>query len=150
VTDVLFYHLTSTPLEATLPSLVERSLARGWRVHVQGTDAARLTQFDQLLWSYAKEGFLPHGIDGDGNETEQPVLLSTHAEAKNTAQLLMLIDGARHEPSNFSNFERVCVFFDGNEATALNQARADWKAVKAADLEAKYWAQEGGKWVQKQ
>ncbi len=150
MTDVLFYHLTSTPLEATLPSLVERSLARGWRVHVQGSDAARMQHFDQLLWSYTQEGFLPHAIAGEGNDAEQPVLLSTQSKAANNPQLLMLIDGARHDPQGFSEFERVCVFFDGNDAQALDLARADWKAVKAANLEAKYWAQDNGKWMQKQ
>ena len=30
--EVLFYHLTSSPLEASLPEMLERSLARGWRV----------------------------------------------------------------------------------------------------------------------
>ncbi|HMR61928.1 DNA polymerase III subunit chi, partial [Amaricoccus sp.] len=30
--EVLFYHLTATPLDRTLPDLLEKSLARGWRV----------------------------------------------------------------------------------------------------------------------
>ena len=32
MTEVLFYHLEQQPLERVLPSLVERTLARGWRV----------------------------------------------------------------------------------------------------------------------
>lgn len=119
-------------------------------MHIQGADPARLNHFDKLLWSNSEEGFLPHGIAGEGNDAEQPVLLTTQTDAANNPQLLMLIDGARHDPQSFGKYERVCVFFDGNDAQALDLARADWKAVKAANLDAKYWAQDNGKWVQKQ
>ena len=36
--EVWFYHLTDRPLEATLPALLDRALAAGWRVAVRGTD----------------------------------------------------------------------------------------------------------------
>lgn len=150
MSDVLFYHLTTSPLEATLPQLLERSLARGWKVVVQATEQARLEHFDQYLWSYSKESFLPHAIAGAGGGDEaQPVLLTTLNDAANAPDLLMLIDGARRDPADFANFERVCLFFDGNDETALSNAREDWKGVKATGLEAKYWAQDDGRWVQK-
>jgi len=149
MTEVLFYHLTSSPLERTLPQLLERSLERGWKVVLQSPDPARLEHFDQYLWSYSKEGFLPHGLAGQGHDADQPVLLTTKDDAPNGAELLMLIDGARREPAEITGFERVCLFFDGNDEAAVATAREDWKAVKAADLAAKYWAQEDGRWVQK-
>ena len=37
MTEVLFYHLQRQPLERVLPTLLERSLARGWRVVVQAS-----------------------------------------------------------------------------------------------------------------
>ena len=42
MTDVLFYHLQHKPLEAVLPTLLEKSLERGWRAVVQATSAERL------------------------------------------------------------------------------------------------------------
>ena len=35
MTEVLFYHLEHQPLERVLPSLVEKTLERGWRAVVQ-------------------------------------------------------------------------------------------------------------------
>ena len=35
MTEVLFYHLEQQPLEKVLPTLVERTLQRGWRAVVQ-------------------------------------------------------------------------------------------------------------------
>ena len=37
MTEVLFYHLQNMSLESVLPSLLEKSLERGWRVVVQST-----------------------------------------------------------------------------------------------------------------
>ena len=47
--EVLFYRLSESPVEATLPGLIERSLERGWRVLVRvGTDAGLAFLDDQL------------------------------------------------------------------------------------------------------
>ncbi|MDP1909940.1 MAG: DNA polymerase III subunit chi, partial [Hyphomicrobium sp.] len=40
--EVLFYHLERTSLESVLPSLVARTLERGWRAVVQAGSQERL------------------------------------------------------------------------------------------------------------
>ena len=42
MTEVLFYHLQRQPLEAVLPTLLVKSLERGWRAVVQATTDERL------------------------------------------------------------------------------------------------------------
>ena len=49
MTEVLFYHLQRQPLEAVLPTLLERSLERGWRAVVQATTDERLASLDDHL-----------------------------------------------------------------------------------------------------
>jgi DNA polymerase-3 subunit chi len=61
----------------------------------------------------------------------------------------MLVDGARAAPEAMMAFARTCLMFDGADSAAVEAARSDWKAVTAAGLAAKYWAQEDGRWVQK-
>ena len=51
--EILFYHLLRQPLEAVLPSLLERSLARGWRAVVHAPSAERLQALDDHLWTIA-------------------------------------------------------------------------------------------------
>ena len=48
----------------------------------------------------------------------------------------MLVDGARAATAEMAGFERTCLLFDGHDARALEAARADWRAVKAAALPA--------------
>ena len=149
MSEVLFYHLTASTLEQTLPELLERSLARDWRVLVRSANEARLNALDEKLWTYRADSFLPHGISGMGQEAGQPILLTHGRENDNNADILMLVDGARIDCPEVVNFQRVCLIFNGHEQDALQAARADWKSVTEAGLEAKYWAQDNGKWVQK-
>ena len=145
--EIRFYHLTQTPLEHTLPSLLAKSLDRGWRVVVQGGDDARLKFLDAHLWTYADDSFLPHGLEGDG--AAQPIWLTTSSANPNDAGVLMLIDGAPATPERMAGFDLVTLFFDGADEAAVSRARENWKAVTDANLSAVYWAQENGTWVQK-
>jgi len=149
VAEVLFYQLTASPLEASLPEMLERSLARGWRVVLRCGSPEGMAMLDGLLWSYRDDSFLAHGTAQAGHAALQPIYLTLGEENPNAANVLMLVDGARAAPAEMAGFERTCLLFDGHDARALEAARADWKAVRAAALPAKYWAQEQGRWVQK-
>lgn len=149
MTEVLFYHLTETPLESALPGLLLRSLERGWKVCIQGTDRDGLDRLDRHLWTYDDRAFLPHGMDGGPHDDRQPILLSTEFNPDRQADILMLVDGAELPADRMGSLTRVCVFFDGNNPDQLDQTRAYWTRIKAAGLDAKYWAQDAGKWVQK-
>ncbi len=148
--EVLFYHLTRSPLEVTLPELLEKSRARGWKVLVRTGASERLGWLDERLWLGPDTGFLPHGLAGEPNSEEQPILLTDSKGASNGADILMLVDSAELDPGEVADFERVCVLFDGNDAAALASARTQWKDIVGAGCQAKYFAQEPTGWVQKQ
>lgn len=148
MTEVLFYHLTQTPLERTLPDLLEKSLGRGWRALVKSTDKERIAYLDDLLWTYNERNFLPHGVAGSFAD-KQPIYLTSGDETPNNADILMLIDGAAIDIDTLKPYARVCYFFDGNDPETVNIARQEWKKVTTAKLQAKYWAQDDGRWVQK-
>lgn len=141
---VLFYHLIrSTPAELLATNL-SRALAQGWRVMVRGTDLARLTQLDAVLWRGGEE-FLPHGLEGGPQDADQPVLLGQGA-AVNGAKVLALIDGARVEAAELAGMERVWVLFDGQDAPRVEAARTLWKTVVGGGHVAQYWTDESGRW----
>lgn len=147
--EVLFYQLTASPLEVSLPDLLERSLGRGWRVVLRCGSEAGMAGLDAMLWTYRDDAFLPHGTAAMGRAAAQPVYLTLGDENPNGAQVLMLVDGARATTADMAGYDRTCLIFDGRDDRALEEARADWRAVRAAGLPAKYWAQEQGRWVQK-
>jgi DNA polymerase III subunit chi len=148
MTDVLFYHLERQPLERVLPSLVDRTLARGWRAVVQAGSDERVDALDTLLWTYTEESFLPHGTRKDGNAAEQPVFLTTEDENPNGAAVRFLVDGA--ELADHSGYERIVYLFDGNDEDAVARARSQWKVAKGAGCAISYWQQTPeGRWENK-
>lgn len=147
--EAFFYHLTRRPLEAVLPDLLEKSLARGWRVSVRGTQAQRMDWLDQKLWLGPEEGFLPHGLAGGPHDADQPVLLTLDAEAANDPGCLMCIDGAELAPEEVKALDRVCVLFDGHDGAALQRARDQWRSLTGAGCKAQYWSEESGRWEKK-
>jgi len=144
-----FYHLTRGPLEATLPMLLRKALAAGWRVTVRGGDAERVAWLDEKLWLAGEGEFLPHGTAGGAFDADQPVLLTTSREVPNGAACLMAIDGAEVAPGEVAAMERVCILFDGNDPLAVDRARDQWKALTGAGCAAAYWSEESGRWEKK-
>jgi DNA polymerase-3 subunit chi len=147
--EVWFYHLTDSPLEVTLPVLLDKSLERGVRVVVRGRDHARLSWLDERLWLGSKESFLPHGLAGGPHDADQPVLLTAASGRPNGASYLVAVDGAEVAVADLDELERVSVLFDGNDAGAVEAARGQWRALTGAGARAVYWAESGGRWTRK-
>jgi DNA polymerase III subunit chi len=152
MTEVLFYHLDRLPLERVLPGLLERCLERNWRAVVQVGSDERCAALDAHLWTYRDDAFLPHGAVGEGGGARsarlQPVWLTTGDDNPNQAEVRFLTDGA--EPAGLGGYRRVVMLFDGNDADAVERARAAWTTARADGHTATYWQQdERGRWVQK-
>ncbi len=142
-----FYHLTDSPLEATLPMLIGKARGAGWRVLVRGRDAVLLKRLDDVLWQGPDDGFTPHGMAGGPHDADQPVLLGEGSS--DGFACVMSVGGADVTADEVTSLERVCILFDGHDGDALQQARGQWKTLTDADCSAQYWAQEGGRWVMK-
>lgn len=149
MTEVLFYHLTGQPLETVLPGLLERSLARGWRVVVQAASSQRIEALDAHLWTFRPDSFLPHGTDRARDAAEHPVLLTEAAVNPNAANVRFLIEGAGL-PDDADRYDRIVLLFDGGDEEAVAAARVQWQAAKGSAFEATYWQQSAeGRWEKK-
>ena len=72
------------------------------------------------------------------------MLLSAEPVAANGAANIALADGRWRDEA--LAFGRVFYFFDSG---SREQAREAWRALKEKpEVEARYWKQDGGKWVQ--
>ena len=148
VTEVYFYHLEQRTLEEVLPTLLERSLERGWRVAVQASSGERVEALDTLLWTYREESFLAHGTARDGQPGAHPIYLTVGGDNPNGAQVRFLVDGAKLE--DVASYARVVYVFNGRDEGAVSQARAEWQKAKAQGFSVSYWQQNlEGRWKQK-
>lgn len=146
--EVLFYHLTESTLEKALPTLLEKSVGRGWRAVVQTGSEERRDALDQHLWLYRDDSFLPHGADHEPYAAEQPIILTAGPVNPNGGQIRFLVDGA--SPPPLDGYERAVFLFDGNDEGQLEGARVHWKTLKGAGHDVTYWQQTPeGRWERK-
>jgi DNA polymerase-3 subunit chi len=149
MTEILFFHLQSRPLEQVLPTILDRAVSRGQKVVVEVSSQERLSALDDHLWSYSDESFLPHVTDAEADAATNPVVLTTRAHNPNAASVRICAEGVRI-PDALADYERVVLIFDGDDPDALAGAREDWKKVRAAGANASYWQQDdSGRWEKK-
>jgi len=139
VTEIGFYHLTSSTLDDALPRLLEKVLASGRRAVLRAAAPERLEALDRLLWTYEKDSFLPHGTKADGLAAAQPIWLTTGEDVPNGATVLVLVDG--NEAVDMAVFARVVDLFDGNDTAAVGAARERWRRARTDGHTLVYWQQ---------
>jgi DNA polymerase-3 subunit chi len=140
-----FYQLGESPPEAVIAAIAVKIVVAEERLLIVGSDEVQLARLDRLLWTEGEGSFLPHGLAGGPDDARQPVLLSTSEDAPNLARNLLIADGEWRESA--LTFDRAFFLFGGD---TLEAARLAWKLLSGRDgVERRYWAQDGGKWVQK-
>jgi DNA polymerase-3 subunit chi len=145
MTEIGFYHLTTTPLERALPRLLEKILEAHKRAVVLCGSEERLDLLNSTLWTVGKLSFIPHGSVKEGFAEDQPVWLTTTDGNPNGAQFLVLTDGT--DSPSLSSYERCLDLFDGNDEDAVSNARMRWKTHKEAGHTVTYWKQtDSGSW----
>lgn len=148
MTDIWFYHLTRTPLEVSLPKLLEKALDKEMMSIVLCRSEAMMDRLNEQLWTYSERSFLPHGSAREPNAEEQFIYLTTQEENPNKAGLLVAVEGMEPAPVYRDGFQRMVYFFDGGDEEAVAQARRYWKVLKGEEHTLSYWQQnDAGGWV---
>jgi DNA polymerase III subunit chi len=146
MTEILFFQLKGQTLEQVLPSLIARSLERGWRVAVQACSDERIEALDAHLWTWRDDAFLPHGTWRDPEAAEQPVLLTVNEDNQNRAVVRFLVEGAGI-PSNAGAYQRLVLLFDGDDPEAVETARERCDKARTSGFEVAFWkTDESGRW----
>src|SRR5438046_10026454 len=138
MTEMLFYRLQNMSIESVLPSLLEESLGRGWRVVVQSTSPERTEALDAHLWTYSDDSFLPHATWRAGDAQDQPIILSIEEGNPNRANVRFLIDNVAL-PADCDSYERLVLVFNGDDADALTSARGAWADCKSRGVWETWW-----------
>lgn len=148
MTEIRFYHIQKKSAEATVSDLAERALTRGHKILIRLRDEAETNRLNDFLWTHKPESFLPHGIEGEGNEELQPVLLTTTNSNLNNADTVFLMPGA--ESTGIETFKLVCDILDGRDEDQIAAGRSRYRDWKAQGYAISYWQQDdAGKWEQK-
>lgn len=150
--EILFYCLERKSIEDVIPGMLERTTERGWRAIVRLDSTERMNALDVHLWTYSDQSFLAHGTPQTPHPSRQPIYLTTSDENPNAARVLFLAGGeipADWNSSQFADFNRVVVLFDGQSPEALKAARSSCGNAIGGGCSALFWRQNvSGKWEQ--
>lgn len=117
--SVDFYVLASTDARERLRlacRLAEKAYLSSARVLVWSDDAAELSAFDDLLWTFADRSFVPHEPYREaGQWQEVPVLLSGPNDAAPSAPFDVLLNLGAAVPDFAACAERILEIIDADE-----------------------------------
>lgn len=147
MTEIRFYHLQQDTTIHAVPELLSKATSRNLRVLLKLPDQSRVDFYDDWLWRYKPESFLPHGREGDPHGDVQPIWLGTADQTPNKATMVLAIENAPLPPAG--SFDLLCLMFDSEHKDRLDAARALWsKFKKQPDLTLTYWKQQdNGSWA---
>ena len=130
MTEIYFYHVQNQPLERVLPTLLEESLERGWRVVVQAASEGRIEALDGICGPSRR--FLPAAWHAQAaGTTEQPIVFTVNNNNPNKSEVRFLIDNARFRTIVAVCADRVVVRQRRRDVTA--RARAGEAKEKGLD-----------------
>lgn len=86
--------------------LVRKARAADMKVVVFLQDSAQLAAFDETLWTFSEQDFLPHVKAGDELAAQTPVILTDNAD-QTLPHHQVLINLSDQTPAHFARFERL-------------------------------------------
>ncbi|WP_346839185.1 DNA polymerase III subunit chi [Microbulbifer sp. SAOS-129_SWC] len=123
MTRIDFYVLTSDqPTEGDIFAcrLAEKAYRAGLRVLVAVDDRARAAQFDELLWTFREDSFLPHAPQG----ADRQAAVEINCGEEPGQHHGLLINLCASVPGWFSRFERLAeIVVQQPEALARSRSR---------------------------
>lgn len=151
VVETWFYHCERRAVDQVVSSLLQKTLAKGWRAVVMVPDEEELARVDDMLWTFEETAFLPHGRADAPDAARQPVLVSLDGEAsKNGAQLLLATGGAMPPEDGGQTdggFERAVIVFADDDQHVRAAARQHWKNLRDRKQNVSYWREgKSGSW----
>lgn len=134
-------------------------MGAGFQSLILMPDENQINHMSQALWSYKKEGFLPHLDVSDKSAAQTPILTSSYEKFMDLDDIKevlkdksMLLVTSQHdiEPERLQSFDLCCEMLNGHNQQDVEAGRKRWARYKDAGFSVSYWAQDDqGRWSQK-
>lgn len=129
MTQIDFYILPDTSSEARIDfacRLAETIYRKGYRLHVHVEDEEAATRFDERLWCFRPDSYVPHAIVGS-DDIPVPVSIDWRAPPEPGVEAMLNLHPMI--PEWFSRFERVAEIINQNQ-DVLTAKRDCWQTYK--------------------
>jgi DNA polymerase-3 subunit chi len=143
VTQVDFYILATDTDDARLRAacrIAEKAYRQRQHVMVRAASSLAARQFDELLWTFSQNSFVPHRLVEDGAAAGalpvEPVLISSNEDVAETIPSEIMINLAEAVPDSFSRYLRVIEIVDA-EPGRRNSGRERYRFYRDRGYELK-------------
>ena len=144
--EFFFYNIAARDFFKDSAILTEKLFKQGIKVLILCPDDEVTTFFDDFLWSFKEESFIPHKVfDRDNNQLEA-IIMSKEQIFMEDFKTLIVLKGSMVDTDYCNRFEKTYYFFDDNNNNEKKLARRLWLEAVKLGTKCKYWKVEKNKW----
>ena len=144
--EIFFYNITSRDFFKDSAILIEKLFKQGIKVLILCPDDEVTSFFDDFLWSFKEESFIPHTVlDRDSSQLET-IIISKKQLSMESFKTLIVLKGSIVNTDYCNRFEKTYYFFDDNNDDEKKLARTLWRQSVKLGTKCKYWKVEKNKW----
>jgi len=93
--------------------LASKAYYQGQNIYIHTENSQQAEQFNQTLWSFRADSFIPHSLIDSQSENDAQILIGHDSSPPRLMDLL--INLAPEQPLFFSQFERVAEFVNDHD-----------------------------------
>ena len=144
--EIFFYNITSRDFFKDSAILIEKLFKQGIKVLILCPDDEVTSFFDDFLWSFKEESFIPHTVlDRDSSQLET-IIISKKQLSMESFKTLIVLKGSIVNTDYCNRFEKTYYFFDDYNDDEKKLARTLWRESVKLGTKCKYWKVEKNKW----
>jgi len=130
MTRVDFYEAKGLDWEQALCALIEKIYKSGQNIYLWTDGAEASARWDDLLWTFRADSFVPHELLSETTRPESRVVVGSTPGNPNKAHCLILARDA--SPGETVGFERIVDLVPKDAPPLLELARKRYSAFKKA------------------
>ena len=144
--EFFFYNITARDAFKDSAILIEKLFKQRIKVLILCADDEVTSFFDDFLWSFKEESFMPHKVlDRDASQLET-IIISKKQLTMEDFKTLIVLKGSIVNTDYCNRFEKTYYFFDDNNDDEKKLARNLWREAVKLGTRCKYWKVEKNKW----
>ena len=144
--EFFFYNITARDAFKDSAILIEKLFKQRIKVLILCADDEVTSFFDDFLWSFKEESFMPHKVlDRDASQLET-IIISKKQLTMEDFKTLIVLKGSIVNTDYCNRFEKTYYFFDDNNDDEKKMARTLWRESVKLGTKCKYWKVEKNKW----
>jgi DNA polymerase III subunit chi len=136
--------LDRAALSLAMARFINARVSDGRRVALRVSDDRKAARWDQFLWTWDDQSFLPHSVLGAQWPADEPVTVATRLPPATPDMILICLDEV--PLGDLDGYDDVYELVDRNTDEGVERARERWSAWKATGRTQEYrrdWATGG-------